>query len=175
MLPRKALPLALEALSKLSPDVKYSLTIIGGAGPIANFIPQLLKKYNLEDKAVWTGQIPYSEVLQAYKTHDLFLFSSLRDSSVTQLLESMSNALPYVTLNLNGAKVLLPENTGLKVPVTTSEETVKAFTQAIEFMYRNPEKRIQMGIDGYKYAKEESWVKKAKEITAHYKDLGLIK
>lgn len=175
MLPLKALPLALEALSKLSPDIKYTLTIIGGGGPIGNFIPQLLKKYNLEDKAVWHGQIPYIEVLQAYKTHDLFLFSSLRDSSVTQLLEAMSVALPYITLDLNGAKVLLPEDTGIKIPVTTPQETVKAFTEAIEFMYRNPEKRKQIGINGYHFAKAESWEKKSKLITQYYQELGLIK
>lgn len=174
LLPLKALPLALEALSKLSPDVKYTLTIIGG-GTIGKFIPELLKKYNLENKAVWKGQIPYSEVLKAYRDHDLFLFSSLRDSSVTQLLEAMSVALPYITLNLNGAKVLLPENTGIKIPVTTPEETVNAFTKAIELMYQNPEKRVEMGVKGYQFAKEESWEKKSKLISQFYKELGILK
>ncbi|GAB4196193.1 MAG: hypothetical protein OHK0057_09050 [Thermoflexibacter sp.] len=172
LFPRKGLPLVLEALSKVNPEVKFTLTILGG-GELADLLPEWLKKYNLEKITDWKGQVPWSEVKQAYLSHDVFLFCSLRESFGQQLLEAMSYGLPIITLNHHGARDFVPENAGFKVPVNEPQETVREIAKAVEYMYQYPEKRVEFGKNSYEFAQTQSWQAKKTAIFALYKELGI--
>lgn len=164
---RKGLPLVLEALSKVSPDIPFKLTILG-EGPMNDFVPKWIKDYNLEGKVDWKGQVAWSEVKKAYTTNDLFMFCSLRDSSAAQFLEAMAYGLPIVTLDLHGGKNLVPDEAGFKIPVTTPTETVSDLARAVEKLYENPQLREQMGQYGYSFSKTQTWTLKTQHITGFY-------
>ncbi|OKL38803.1 glycosyltransferase family 4 protein [Pontibacter flavimaris] len=164
---RKGLPLVLEALSQLRPDVKYELTILGD-GPMHDYVPRWIEEYKLQGKVNWKGQVPWDEVKRAYTSHDLFLFCSLRDSSAAQFLEAMAYGLPIITLDLHGARNLVPDDAGIKVPVSTANETVKAIAAAVEKLYDQPLLRRQMGMNGYKFSKSQTWTLKTQHINEFY-------
>ncbi len=90
--PRKGLLLALEGLSQVPPRVAWHLTLVGG-GPLASAIPGWLERLGLVDRVTIRGQIPLAAVREEYGRSDLFLFTSLRDSGPSQLLEAMAFAL----------------------------------------------------------------------------------
>ena len=96
LLPRKAVQLVMEALSKVRPDCLYELTILGD-GEMAPYMEQWIRDFGLEDKADWRGMVPFKEVMQAYAEHDVLMFCSLRDSSADQYLEAMAHGLPIIT------------------------------------------------------------------------------
>ena len=170
IIPRKGLLLALEALSKVCPSIPYKLTIIG-SGSLDSRISDWIENFGLEKKVDFCGRIPWIEVKNAYLKSDVFLFSSLRDSYGTVMLEAMSQALPVITLNHHGARAFIPDRAGIKVPVTNPTETVKALAQAVEYMYKNPEKRLEMGKIAYNFAKQQSWVQKAAKLSEYYEEL----
>ncbi len=167
LLPRKGLPLVLEALSKVDPAIPFTLTIIGD-GPMRRYLPGWLKKYNLEDKVKWEGHQPWHKVKEAYLHHDLFLFTSLRDSSAAQLLEAMAFGLPVITLDLHGASCLVPDAAGMKVMVDTPETTTLLLADAVEHLYRLPNLRIRMGKAGYKFACKQVWSEKVRQLYGKY-------
>ncbi|WP_299826459.1 glycosyltransferase [uncultured Pontibacter sp.] len=164
---RKGLPLVLEALSKVNPNVRFKLTILGD-GQMHDMVPGLIKEYNLQDKVNWKGQVPWDEVKRAYTESDLFMFCSLRDSSAAQFLESMAYGLPILTLDLHGGKNLVPDNAGIKISVTTPEKTVEQLAKAVEQLYHNSELRVQMGKNGYAFSKSQTWPVKTKHINEFY-------
>jgi len=134
LLHRKGLPLVLEALTKVPAHVPFSLTVVGD-GPIGEQLPGLLQKHSLENKVRWLGQVPFAEVKNAYRSHDALFFCSLRDSNSTQFLEAMANALPIITLNIHGGKVIVPDQAGVKVEVENPTQVVHGLAQGIEKLY----------------------------------------
>ncbi|ERT08036.1 glycosyl transferases group 1 family protein [Lyngbya aestuarii BL J] len=164
---RKGLLLALEAISKVKTEIPIQLTIVGG-GSLSQYIPQWLEKLEIESKVEVKGQIPWTEVKQEYLTNDVFLFTSLRDSFGSQLMEAMAYALPLIVLNHQGAGDLVPDTAGIKVPVTKPSETVALFALAIESMSQHPQKRWEMGQQGYEFAQQQLWSKKAIDIDNYY-------
>ena len=109
MLPRKALPLALDALKNVSSNV--TLTIAGdGMDPEA--VRSMIHQRNLENRVFWKGaRLSLDELRAAYAEHDAMLFTSLRDSFGSQMLEAMAMGLPVIALDLHGARDFLPSNT----------------------------------------------------------------
>ena len=164
---RKGLPLVLEALRHVRKDIPFKLTILGD-GHMHDMVPQFIKENELQDKVDWKGQVPWDEVKRAYTESDLFMFCSLRDSSAAQFLEAMAYGLPVLTLDLHGGKNLVPDNAGIKVPVTTPEQTVQTLASAVEKLYDNPDLRVQMGKAGYTFSKTQTWQLKTKHINEFY-------
>ena len=169
--PRKALLLALEALARVSPLTPFRLTIVGD-GCMRNYVPSWIKEFGLESRVEHRGRVSWAEVKNAYLNSDVFLFTSLRDSFGSQLLEAMSQALPVITLDHHGVRDLVPAGVGIKVPVTNPTETVNALAHAVEYMFKNPKERFQMGKIGYDFAKTQTWKQKALKVTDYYKELG---
>lgn len=168
--PRKGLFLALEALSKVNPTIPFKLTIIGD-GSLDSYVTQWIKQFNLVTKVDYRGSLPWTEVQNAYLNNDVFLFTSLRDSYGSVLLEAMSQALPIITLNHHGARDFVPNKGAIKVPMIKPDETVAALAQAVEYMYKNPQERLEMGRASYKFAKQQAWNYKAVAISKYYEQI----
>lgn len=168
--PRKGLFLALEALSQVNAEIPFKLTIIGD-GSLDSYVSQWIEQFKLETKVDYLGSRPWTEVQNAYLNNDVFLFTSLRDSYGSVLLEAMSQALPIITLNHQGARDFVPQKGSIKVPVTNPNETVTALAQAVEYMYKNPDKRLEMGRASYEFAKQQAWNNKAVLISKYYEQI----
>lgn len=165
LLPRKALPIAIEVLKRLRFPVKL---IIVGDGPLEKKLKFWLKDPLLLKKLEWRGQVPWNEVKKAYLTSDVFLFTSLRDSFGSQIIEAMAFGLPIVTLKIHGARDWVPDNAGIKVDVGSLKATLEGLALSIERLYRSPEQCSVMGRVGYEFAKQQTWSRKASLISQLY-------
>ena len=168
--PRKALLLALEAVAKISSQVFWKLTIIGD-GPQGPMVPEWIAELGLADRVEWRGRIPWAEVQEAYDESDLFLFTSLRDTTGIQLLEAMGRGVPIVTLDHQGASFVVPDCAGIKVPVTTPIETAMSVARAIEQLAVDREKLYTMGEAAIEVARRNTWERKAQVGLAIYRTL----
>jgi len=172
IIPRKGLSLAFEALSKVQSSIPFKLTILG-KGYLSNHIPEWIQEFSLEDRVEYLGSIPWIELKHKYQNSDVFLFTSLRESGGNVLIEAMSQELPVITLNHHGPGDIVPDCAGIKVPVTNPTNTVNALAQAVEYMYENPDKRLEMGKIAYEFAKTQTWSQKAIRMSMHYKEIIL--
>jgi glycosyltransferase involved in cell wall biosynthesis len=167
LMPRKGLPLALQAvaLARRSADVR--LTVVGG-GPQSDDVPRWVEELGIVEAVDHRGQIPFAEVQAAYRAHDAMLFTSLRDSAGAQILEAMAAGLPVIALNQSGARVLIGSHRGLLVPVGSAQSTLEGFAAAIEQLARDPELLRRLGHEALKFARSQAWPLRAAEMTAHY-------
>ena len=164
-LERKALRLSLEAVSLLK--FPYKMTILGD-GPQDSLIPQWIKELHLESTVEWKGRVPWHEVQKALDDHEVFLFNSLRDSFGSQLLEAMSNGLAIVTLDHHGAQDFVPESTGLRVPVTTPDQTALALAGALTKLNNAPDLLSSMSAKALEFSRNNEWSVKAEQMTKLY-------
>jgi glycosyltransferase involved in cell wall biosynthesis len=165
--PRKALPLALEALAKVDPAIPFKLTILG-SGSVQSQIPGLAAQLNLTDKLDCRGYVSWEAVRQECLNSDVMLFTSLRDTCPAQVIEAMAVGLPIVTVDHQGVHDLVPQDAGIKIAVTQPEETSTAMAKAIEWMYHHPAERVEMGRAAYEFAKTQVWEKKARKLVEYY-------
>jgi glycosyltransferase involved in cell wall biosynthesis len=159
LMPRKGLKLVLDSLAKVKLLVDFQLTIVGD-GEMGIFVNDWLRELDLVNKVTWMGQIPFDEVKEQYIKSDLFILTSLRDSCPAQLLEAMAFGLPVITLDLHGASLAVPDNTGIKIKPTTPEETKEEIANAVIYFSKNKEVLKQMGANAHKYALQQTWEKK---------------
>ena len=162
LLPRKGLPLALHALSRIARDVEWSCTLVGD-GPLSPEVPGWLKRLRIDDRTTWLGGVPWSEVGHLYEEADVFLFTSLRDASGAQLYEAAAFGLPIVGLAHQGVADLIPDDVAVKVPVGDPDQTAQGLASAIEVLARAPEKRREMGLAARRFAERNTWAARVQE------------
>ncbi|MCC6948877.1 MAG: glycosyltransferase [Bradyrhizobiaceae bacterium] len=171
LLPRKGVLLALEALARIDPSTNFHCTILGD-GEQGRYLPEWIKGLGLTDRVEWRGQVPWQEAIKAYRTHDVFVYSSLRDSEGLQLLEAMAGGAAVLTLDHHGSRLAVPDSAGIKVPVGSPEETAASLAGALERLAREPETLKAMSISGMKWAAENTWEKKVARAIERYKTLA---
>jgi glycosyltransferase involved in cell wall biosynthesis len=167
LLPRKGLLLALEALARVEPNLKIHCTILG-EGEQGRYLRKWIDTLGLSDRIDWRGQVPWSEAIAAFRNHDVFLFTTLRETEGVQLLEAMAGGAAIVTLDHHGPHMAVPDSAGLKVPVTTPQETVAALAHALERLAREPDTVEAMSLAGMKWAAENTWERKVAKAIEYY-------
>lgn len=165
-MPRKGLPLAVEALEKLPGDARVILEVLGeGMNPENEAETQgFLRNHNRLGRLVVHGRVPYAEIGEVYHRADAFIFTGLRDSGGGGILEAMAYGLPVICLDHQGAAELVGDDAGIRVPVTTPEETVDDLATAIFSLADSPELRRRLGEAAFARAKEFTWDRKAMQV-----------
>lgn len=167
LMPRKALELSLHGFSQVDAQLPIRLTIVGD-GEMGQYVPEYIAKYKLENRVNWVGKVNYEQVKEYYRKADVFLFTSLRDTGPAQLMEAMGYSLPVVTLDLHGQAELVSDHTGIRVPVTEPDAVAAGLGKAITWMYHNESKRIEMGLNAFRFAQQQRWELKIDHITQKY-------
>ena len=170
LIPLKGLSLALEALARVERSLPVRLQVVGD-GPLREEMEQMARALCIHDRVEFVGSVPWKQMTEYYARADAFLFTSLRDSSGTVILEAMANRLPVLTLDHQGAGALVRAETGIKVPVRQPEETVLALAEGIRRLALSPETRKVMGEAGWAEAQTMGWDAKAKQMTEWYEEV----
>jgi glycosyltransferase involved in cell wall biosynthesis len=170
LLPRKGIRLALEALSRIDPETRFTCTILGD-GPQGRYLPLWLEQLGLSQRVIWPGRVPWAKTIEAYASHDVLLFTSLRDTDGNQLLEAMAHGLAIVALDHHGAHTLVPADAGTKVPVTKPVETTEALAHALERLAREPATLAAMRLSSIRTAAEHAWDRKVARAIELYPSL----
>ena len=127
----------------------------------------------LTDRVRWAGRrLSLDEVRQAYIEHDALLLASLRDSCPAQLVEAMGLGLPVITLDHHGPRDLVPENAGIKVPVTTPEGVLRDLAAAVDrYCELSGEEKTAMSKAAWSFARTLNYVKGAELFEALYREI----
>jgi glycosyltransferase involved in cell wall biosynthesis len=108
---------------------------------------------------------------EAFLGAHAFVFTSLRDSFGTVVLEAMAHGLPVVTLDHQGVGTFLPEAAAIKVPVTTPEDTVRLLAEAIDRLAADEALRLRMAQAAWRFAQAERWDRRAERMLALYEEV----
>jgi len=165
---RKALPLSLEALAQIG-NLPVRL-LVAGDGPLRAEWEGLADSLGVKGRVQFLGRVTWEKMTELYRQADIFLFTSLRDTFGSQVLEAMAQALPIIALDHHGVRDFVPPEAGFKVPVTTPDQTVAALAQAIRLLVQSSDVRYRMGEFALAYAKEQTWTRRVEQVNRCYEE-----
>jgi glycosyltransferase involved in cell wall biosynthesis len=165
--PRKGLPLALEAMAQVS-DLPIRLSVAGD-GPLRSRYERRAAALGLSETVEFLGFVPRTRLLSdLYASSDALLFTSLQDSAGSVVLEAMAAGLPVIGLDHQGAGMVMPEESAIKVPVTSPDATVRGLAAGIRKMADSPELACRMGEAARDHASSETWSRRIARMDQLY-------
>jgi glycosyltransferase involved in cell wall biosynthesis len=167
--PRKGLPIALRALAQARHrDVKL---VVAGDGPDKANSEALARQLNIQDRVSFLGRVQWQRMFDLFDEASVFLFTSLRDSTGSVVLEAMARGLPIITLDHHGIGYLVTNEFGVKVPVAEPEQTVGDFAAAIDRLAADSALRYRMGEEALRVAAANMWDQRAARMTQWYEEV----
>lgn len=166
-MPRKGILLLLDVMKELKTHPGITLTVVGD-GEMRDVFLTTIKEFGLEATVSWKGAVSFAEVRDFYSSHDVFFFTSLRDSGGVQLIEAMAFGLPVVALNLHGQAIIINDETGIRCACDTPEMAIEALTKAILYLNAHNEVIAKMSAAAYDYAAKQTWTNKINHIIDNY-------
>lgn len=169
LITRKAATLLLKAVAALPADVPFEVEIIG-EGPLEARWRELAARLGLDSKVRFLGAVPYSEALGRYAHADVFVFTSLRDTSGNVILEAMAAGVPVVCLDHHGAGDIVTDECGIKIPVSDPKTVVSELRHAIERLARDPDLRMRLAEGSLRRVEFYSWQSYGANLAAIYEE-----
>ena len=166
-LPRKGILLLLDVMKELKAYPGITLTVVGDGEMKEAFLSKL-SEYALDKTVTWKGKVSYREIRDYYANHDVFFYTSLRDSGSLQLVEAMAFGLPVVCLHLHGQAIIVDDTTGIRCKCDTPETAIENLKQAIIYLYNHPDQVRKMSEAAYNFAVKLKWQYKIGAIVDQY-------
>lgn len=139
--PLKGFDLTIKAFAKFFHNLpenekELSELILVGDGPEKENYLQLCQQLEISEKVTFIPWIDRKELLELYKTADVFLFPSHEGAGMV-VSEAMSFGLPVVCLDNCGPGEFIGSEAGIKVKFTNYQETVEGLSLALGFLNSN--------------------------------------
>lgn len=104
-----------------------------------------IRRYNIEKNALFLGE--RTDVDEIYPLMDIFVLPTHREGIGASILEASAMEKPVITSNTGGCPEAVDDGeTGILIPV----KNVEKLTEAILYLFNNPEKAMKMGQNGRK-------------------------
>ncbi len=167
---RKALHLLLGALGKLGGSIPFELRILGMGRNWSRW-RRIAQREGVAAHCTWLGRVPHDEVIHFYQWADIFVFTSLRDTTGTVVLEALTYGVPVICSDHQGAGDMVTGDCGVKIPVTRPGEFVENLSQAISALARDRSELHRLAEGAAARAKEYTWSLKGERMAALYREV----
>jgi glycosyltransferase involved in cell wall biosynthesis/SAM-dependent methyltransferase len=151
---RKGIAQLLEAFVRLRlPHAQ--LELVGDVAGSGRWLPRY------RDAFIWRPRTSHDALAEIYRRADLFVFPSLHEGSALVTYEALSSGLPVITTP-NAGSVVRDGVEGFLVPAGEIESLAERMLE----LYRNPERRMEMGRAARRRAQEFSWAAYGERLVA---------
>ena len=148
---RKNHRLFIEAVARLSQRYPIRATIIGECSNSDHQreledVRGLCKALGLEDRVDFKTNLPFAQVQEEYRKHDVFVLASRDEQAAVSHLEAMSHSLPVVCSESNGTQCYIrPGENGFIFRTDDLDD----LTASIDKILRDRERLVEMGQRSY--------------------------
>lgn len=113
---------------------RCELTIVG-KGPEEKRLRKMIKELKIEKATTMITWVERSALTKIYNESDVFLFPSHEGAGMV-VSEALSYGLPVLCFDNCGPGEFIDEECGIKVKYTSYDESVQAFSQHLEVLYK---------------------------------------
>ena len=165
----KGLRIALDALKRVrSPEVRL---LIAGDGPQRRWSEAYAKKHGLAGRVRFLGNLPWAGLQQLFSEAHLLLFTSLRETFGSVILEAMAKGCPVICFDRCGAATHLPSDAAIKLDVTSARQAVEDLARAIEHAAAHPAGLRALSQKAYLWAGSQRWDERAATMADLYREM----
>jgi len=166
--PEKNHNIFFQAIKIIKEEIKNLKVVAVGDGQLFNHYKEFCNKNGLSQTVVFTGAT--DNVIKYLKTFDVAcLVPGSNEGFSNSILEKMAMGLPLIVSNVGGnAEAVLNGINGIVIPPNDAD----ALADAIIELYKNPDKRIGMGLRSRIRVKEHFRLEKMiKQHEEYYEEL----
>lgn len=159
-----------ELLNAFKKIIKKNVKlIIIGEGHSENEVKEIVSKYNLTDKIIFTGKVSPNVIQNYYQMADIFTLPSYTEGLPLVVIEAMACGLPVIVSNVGGIPEIAKDNiNGFVIPPRDDEK----LTQKLNILVNNEKLREEFGKMSFKKIDEEFNIdKKVIKLIDLYKSL----
>lgn len=144
-------------------NVKNAKLIMVGNGPMEDELKQIVKKYGLEKKVEFLGNINEKELQEQYKACDALVLPSIVRSEAFGLvqIEAMAYGKPVINTNLPSGVPYVSQH--LKTGLTVKPGNVNELEKAMNWLVEHKEERLVLGKRARERVEQEYTVEKMLE------------
>jgi glycosyltransferase involved in cell wall biosynthesis len=155
---------------RLSLDKQCAIFLdITGQGEDMSYLQSIAMKQKLQRNVFFHGWLERQEQQRLLHGCDIFLFTSLHETTGAVLLEAMAAGRPVIVIDHAGPGDIVTDECGIKIKPEYPEQVVRDMAVAIERLSHDPELRRRMGEAGRRRVEElYDWNRKGEEITRIY-------
>lgn len=122
----------------------------------------LVAELEISDNIIFTGKI---EDIRPILCHvDIFLMTSITEGTPIVILEAMSMEIPIIAPDVGGISDQIIDG---KTGIVTIPKNIKSTSDALIFLLKNPNVRLEMGKEGRERVKKQFSLEKC--VAEHYK------
>ena len=172
LMARKAPQLAIEAVRQARENGAAVVLDFIGSGPLLSSLEDGLEDSD-QEWLTFHGQIPHRDIDSYFEAADIFLFTSLRDTSGNVVLEAMAHSLPVIAPDHQGvAEICSPEH-AILVPVKNPKQLTSGFADAILFFCDNQQLMKKKGVSSReRLRKHWTWGSYGSKMAKIYQQLS---
>lgn len=165
----KTVDIVIDAISKCK-NTNIKLNIVGDGPERIALEKQATAKCN--EKVIFYGQVPYSEVNRHYDEADIFVLPSVRECGGAVVLEAMSRGLPVIVTNWGGPADYVTLDTGILIDPLSREYMIEKFSEHIDMLADNAALREKLGTAAILHVKRNFlWEDKINKMVDIYQSL----
>jgi glycosyltransferase involved in cell wall biosynthesis len=151
LIPRKGLPLLVEAAKKVVKKKADTKFLLAGNGPLKAALTDTLKKANLSTNFVFLGNLKEEDLPALYSCADVFVLPSIQEGQGIVLLEAQACGKPVVAFNIGGVNEAVHSGeTGLLVEAANTNALADGLLKLLD----DEPKRLEMGAEGRRFVEE---------------------
>ena len=145
---RKRVDVLLRAAAELRDRIIGLEVRIVGHGPCAVPLRELTRELKLESTVNWLGDVPRATLAEEYNRADVFCLPSVQEGFGIVLLEAMAASKPIVASRAAAIPEVAPH------AALVEADNPEALAAAIETLYRSPERRSAMALEGARWVEQ---------------------
>jgi 1,2-diacylglycerol 3-alpha-glucosyltransferase len=155
---------AFRMMIRCEPDLRL---VVVGDGPARGELEREAHELGIASQVIFTGYLPWTTLLDYYKSADLFVYASKTEAQGIVFVEALASGLPVVAVGAMGALEAVDHGvTGLLVP-----EDEAAFAEAVITLLRDESRRAQMGRAARARAEKTSIQRSLEALLGIYREL----
>jgi glycosyltransferase involved in cell wall biosynthesis len=164
--PQKGLAIALRAMAVSKYPESYLL--VAGSGSEQVQMEGLARSLGLTSRVEFLGRVPHETMEVLFQSCDALVFTSLRDSFGSVVLEAMSNGLPVIALSHQGIRAFVPDDAAIKVPVNSPQQVISDLAHAFDVLGSSPQLQLAMSKAALAFAESQTWQRRAEKMNELY-------
>lgn len=137
----KNLNMLIESVPAISKKIPNCQILIVGDGPEENYLRELSRRLNMDEKIIFMGRVADVEYL--LPVFDIYVNTSVSEGTSMTILEAMSCGLPVVASSVGGNVVLVDDYNG----ALFLSDRADLFQECIINLLSNPTVLKKMGIE----------------------------
>lgn len=168
--PEKNTPFLIDAVAEFLNEHQDAEFVVVGDGPDRNSMEEIFKEREVLDRVHFLGFLEGQELVDAYSSFDVFVFTSHSETQGMVLAEAMAAGVPVVAINASGVSDLLEDQVNGRLIGTND---LQAFKDGIQSIYAaSPQERARLRQGALKSANEISQSKCAENMLKFYSELS---